>query len=197
MTTDDLEAMRIAAAACTKQRSGVPSHPLIDFDDLYQEGWLALQHATTAYTPAKGTTWQTYRGKMLHWKLQEAIREGLPYPRTWKILWEGPPANEAEQAALLDTLARLRKTGWGCGLVDPSTAPVSSPEDLLLEKDLQERLRAVLPQLPARERYLITQKYWYGRSLRDIGHDFYSTEGRMCQIHRQALAHLRALLDEA
>ena len=61
-------------------------------------------------------------------------------------------------------------------------------------KDLVEKLRAAIEELPERERLLMTLYYYEELTLREIGEILGLSEGRICQIHSQAVSRLRQAL---
>jgi RNA polymerase sigma factor for flagellar operon FliA len=63
-------------------------------------------------------------------------------------------------------------------------------------KDLVEKLTAAVDVLPERERLVISLYYHEELTLREIGEILGLTEGRICQIHSQAVLRLRQALDQ-
>jgi RNA polymerase sigma factor for flagellar operon FliA len=63
-------------------------------------------------------------------------------------------------------------------------------------KDLVEKLTAAVDVLPERERLVISLYYHEELTLREIGEILGLTEGRICQIHSQAVSRLRQALDQ-
>jgi len=61
-------------------------------------------------------------------------------------------------------------------------------------KELVEKLTAAIDQLPDRERIVVTLYYHEELTLREIGEILDLTEGRICQIHTQAVSHLQETL---
>ena len=75
---------------------------------------------------------------------------------------------------------------------NPFQDPLMSVEG----KDLVEKLTAAIDTLPERERLVISLYYHEELTLREIGEILGLTEGRICQIHSQAVLRLRQALDE-
>lgn len=61
-------------------------------------------------------------------------------------------------------------------------------------KELVEKLAAAIEQLPERERMVVTLYYHEELTLREIGEILDLTEGRICQIHTQAVSRLQETL---
>ncbi|MEW6300813.1 MAG: FliA/WhiG family RNA polymerase sigma factor [Thermodesulfobacteriota bacterium] len=76
-------------------------------------------------------------------------------------------------------------------LQHPFQDPLASVEG----KDLVEKLTAALEALSDRERLVVTLYYHEELTLREIGEMLGLTEGRICQIHAQAVARLRQALE--
>jgi RNA polymerase sigma factor for flagellar operon FliA len=74
---------------------------------------------------------------------------------------------------------------------DPSRSPLACYE----QTELQEHLARSLDQLPERERNVIALYYLEELTLKEIGAVLGITESRVCQIHTQAIIHLRTLLN--
>jgi RNA polymerase sigma factor for flagellar operon FliA len=74
--------------------------------------------------------------------------------------------------------------------------PFQDPLTFLEGKDLVEKLTAAIEKLPERERLVVSLYYHEELTLREIGEVLGLTEGRICQIHTQAVSHLRQALGE-
>ena len=61
-------------------------------------------------------------------------------------------------------------------------------------KDLVEKLAVAIETLPERERLVVTLYYHEELTLREIGEILGLTEGRICQIHTQAVTRLQTAL---
>jgi RNA polymerase sigma factor FliA len=73
----------------------------------------------------------------------------------------------------------------------------ADPLAMLEERSLRETLVAGIERLPEREKTVMGLYYEQELSLREIGQVLGVTESRVCQIHTQAVARLRATLKEA
>ncbi|MGH7967009.1 MAG: FliA/WhiG family RNA polymerase sigma factor [Candidatus Binatia bacterium] len=72
--------------------------------------------------------------------------------------------------------------------------PFQDPLTALESKDLVEKLTAALETLSERERLVVTLYYYEELTLKEIGEVLGLTEGRICQIHAQAVSRLRPVL---
>lgn len=86
-------------------------------------------------------------------------------------------------------------------ITDPSTLPPVlvpsepvSPDRLLEQRELRERVRAALAALPPRERRVIGMYYYGGATMKQIGAQIGVNESRVSQLHARAIGRLRALL---
>ncbi len=74
--------------------------------------------------------------------------------------------------------------------------PYQDPFVCVEGKDLVEKLAGAIEVLSERERLVVTLYYHEELTLREIGEILGLTEGRICQIHAQAVTHLRQVLGE-
>ena len=80
---------------------------------------------------------------------------------------------------------------------EPALSPdthQAGPATLLDQSEFREALAEAIASLPDRERTVMALYYQEEMNLREIGAVLGVTESRVCQIHGQALARLRARL---
>lgn len=88
------------------------------------------------------------------------------------------------------------------GQVDEGSLPEGAdpwsedPAEVVDQAALQELLALAVQQLPERDRIVIGLYYQDELTLREIGEVLSVTESRVCQIHTQAIARLRASVQE-
>jgi len=70
----------------------------------------------------------------------------------------------------------------------------SDPSDVLRDKRFRGALVGAIEELPEREKQLMSMYYEQDMNLREIGAVMGVTESRVCQLHSQAVARLRAKL---
>lgn len=77
-------------------------------------------------------------------------------------------------------------------IADPNAA---SPLSVLEDKSSKEALAHAVSGLPEKERLVLSLYYWEEMTMKEIGKVMGLTEGRVCQIHTQALIRLRACME--
>ena len=71
----------------------------------------------------------------------------------------------------------------------------SNPFELLKDERFRDALIKAIESLPERERMLMGMHYEQDMNLREIGEVFGVGESRVCQLHSQAVARLRSMLE--
>jgi RNA polymerase sigma factor for flagellar operon FliA len=194
----------------------------IELDDLMQAGLIGLLNACQSYDPQQGATFQTYasiriRGGILDelrrndWlprsvqtqlgEVSRAIakveaRKGKP-PQDHEVAEEmGVSIEEYQQLTAKLSSARLVYLDAG---TDSEELPVSvaEPEAQNSEEELRDLLRSGIDKLPERERLMMSLYYVEELNIREIAAVLEVTEGRVSQLHGQALARLRSQLGQA
>jgi RNA polymerase sigma-70 factor (ECF subfamily) len=97
-----------------------------------------------------------------------------------------------------------REEAWDPGLSDASVlelagrllAPGSSPSDRLLRREVRDRVRAALAQLPAADREVLVLRHLEQLSTREIAAVLGVSEGAIYTRHLRALERLRGLLGD-
>lgn len=72
----------------------------------------------------------------------------------------------------------------------------SNPESLLGDHRMREALVEAITKLPEREQYVMSMYYEHDMNLKEIAAVLGVTESRVCQLHSQSIARLRARLRE-
>lgn len=96
----------------------------------------------------------------------------------------------------LEDLSIASEEEWRRAQEKFAHSPFQDPLACVEGKDLVEKLTAAIEKLPERERLVVTLYYHEELTLREIGETLGLTEGRICQIHTQAVARLREALGE-
>jgi len=68
----------------------------------------------------------------------------------------------------------------------------ADPQNMLRDQRLRESLVAAIKQLPEREQYIMSMYYEQDMNLKEIAAVLDVTESRVCQLHSQSIARLRA-----
>jgi len=71
-----------------------------------------------------------------------------------------------------------------------------NPLDLFVGKELQHLLKNSINDLPSKEKTVISLYYYDEMTMKEIGMILDLTESRVCQLHTQAILHLRSNLKE-
>ena len=199
----------------------------VDQDDLVQVGLIALLDAARQYSPAKGASFETYAGIRVRGAMLDEVRNTDWTPRSvYRRQREltaaiqavenrtGKPADAREIAAelgvQLEEYFRIVTAAAAHRLFsldqesDDGELPVYQVEDpdnepsIELESDeFRAALAEAISALPEREALVMSLYYEEELNLKEIGEVLGVTESRVCQIHGQALARVRAAVHEA
>ncbi|MDP2325977.1 MAG: RNA polymerase sigma factor FliA [Gammaproteobacteria bacterium] len=194
----------------------------VDQDDLIQVGLIALLEAARQYSPAKGASFETYAGIRVRGAMLDEVRSSDWTPRSvYRRQREltaaiqavenrtGKPADAREIAtemglsleeyfqlvtsAAAHRLFSLDQDGEdgdmpAYQIQDPDTEPSTELEAEEFRQAITDAIRA----LPEREALVMSLYYEEELNLKEIGEVIGVTESRVCQIHGQALARVRA-----
>ena len=187
----------------------------VEFREYVQWATLGLIEALDRYDPARGAKFTTYAFT----RIQGSIRNGLEHisERQEQLGLQRRLVAERVDAArrgrdlsaaavpaadLLGEMAdigtalvlsfMLDETGMLQGPAD--TLPDGAYEALSFRQE-QRRLRDMLQHLTPREQSVIRLHYMQGMTYEDVAEVLRITKGRVAQLHQQAIARLRRLLD--
>jgi RNA polymerase sigma factor for flagellar operon FliA len=116
-----------------------------------------------------------------------ALELGVSLKRYYRV---DQKLNEAMLLSL-DDLSLTSEEDWKKAREEFFQHPFQDPLTFLESKDLVEKLTTAIEELPERERLVVTLYYHEELTLREIGEILNLTEGRISQVHGQALSHLR------
>lgn len=74
-------------------------------------------------------------------------------------------------------------------IADPDA---KTPLELLEDTDTRDALARLITNLPEKERLILSLYYWEELTMKEIGKVMSLTEGRVCQLHNQALIRLKS-----
>ena len=94
----------------------------------------------------------------------------------------------------LEDLTSASEEEWRKTQDDLSMRSFQDPFTSVEGKELVEKLAEAIDTLAERERMVVTLYYYEELTLREIGEILSLTEGRICQIHSQAVARLQSTL---
>lgn len=198
----------------------LPAHT--EIDDLMQSGMMGLLEAARNYDPSRGASFSTFAGFRIRGAMLDEVRRHDWTPRSVHRKQreltaairelEGetgrqPRADEvAERMGIsLDEYHKILRDSAGCSLFSlneamdenkPTRQVVTDDSDdpgrLCSEEQFREEVVAAIGRLPEKEQMVLSLYYERDLNLKEIGAVLGVTESRVCQIHGQALARLRA-----
>jgi len=195
--------------------------PSVDVNDLMQAGMLGLMEAAKKYAGDRGANFETYAGIRIRGAMLDELRRMDWVPRSVhrrvREMIEairvvegrsGGMASDADVAAemrvSLSEYHDIAREASHCRMfsveelvgADSDVRDVSentaSPEQALEQEDMITALAGSVENLPERERLIISLYYSDELNLREIGEVLGVSESRVCQLHGQALARIRA-----
>lgn len=194
----------------------------IQLEDMIQAGMIGLFEALKGYDMSRGASFETYARIRIQGAMIDEVRREDWTPRSVykksRQLSEairgverdkGRDAKDSEIAEALemnmDEYYSLVQDAAGCQVLsyedissvggckdEASTGDYQGPYSNLQDEDLKQGLINKISSLPERERLVMSLYYDEEFNLREIGEILGVTEGRVCQIHSQALLRLKA-----
>lgn len=195
----------------------------IELDDLTQAGLIGLLNACQSYDPNQGANFQTYASIRIRGAILDELRRNDWLPRSVQTqLGEvsraiakvegrlGRVAQDHEVAQEMDMpieayrelttkLSAARLVYFDANGEGSEELPLSGaePEAQHSDDELRALLRAGIDMLPDREKLMMSLYYVEELNIREIAAVLEVTEGRVSQLHGQALARLRSRLGNA
>ncbi len=204
--------------------SRLPSN--VQLEDMIQAGMIGLFDALKGYDMSKGASFETYaririQGSMIDevrrcdWTPRSVYKKSRQISEAIRAVEkeQGRDAKDSEVAELLelslDEYHNLVKDAAGCQLLsyedialaggsndEYQSGDFNGPYKHIQEENFKCGLVDKISNLPEREKLVISLYYDEEFNLREIGEILGITEGRVCQIHGQALVRLRARMSE-
>ncbi|MBL4712137.1 MAG: RNA polymerase sigma factor FliA [Gammaproteobacteria bacterium] len=204
--------------------SRLPSH--IQLEDMIQAGMIGLFEALKGYDKTKGASFETYsririQGAMIDevrrcdWTPRSVYKKSRDITEAVRTIEKenGRDAKDSEVAELLNLTMQeyysMVTDAAGCQLLsyedisllggsqdEYKTGNFSGPYHNMQEESFKYSLADKISTLPEREKLVVSLYYDDEFNLREIGEILGITEGRVCQIHSQALIRLRARMTD-
>ena len=194
----------------------------VQLEDIVQTGMIGLFEALKGYDMSKGASFETYARIRIQGAMIDEVRRCDWTPRSVykksRQLTEAIRSIESEQGRdakdsdiaekleiSLEDYYSMVKDAAGCRLLsyediaatggsqdEYHSSETHNPCDQLQEEDFKHGLADKIDSLPEREKMVMALYYDEELNLREIGEVLGITEGRVCQIHAQALARLKS-----
>jgi RNA polymerase sigma factor FliA len=188
--------------------------PLLDVDDLIGDGSVGLIRAIDSYDPTRGPSLRHYARRLIVGAMLNGIRRMDPVSeRSRRIVRDGENERYAVAVARGEVPSALemerRCPGYGRALAaahrgQPLSLDAPLPEGESVSLDWSDDPGSIverrcgraafvvlIERLPVRQRHVIFEHYFRGRSLRAIGQTMKISPQRASQLHRDAIAGLR------
>lgn len=183
----------------------------LSFDDYLQYARVGLMESVDRYDPARGSSFESYAT----YRIRGAILNGLGHESeaaAQRYFWRARMGDRLQslvtatagnaQQATLDALEGIT-VGVALGLMleeaEVSVAdesPQANPYAAAELAQLTRVVRALVDQLPDREREIMRGHYFEHLEFQAIGQRYRISKGRVSQLHARAVARLRELLRE-
>jgi RNA polymerase sigma factor for flagellar operon FliA len=194
-------------------------HDDVEFGDYLQYASVGMLDAMERYDPGRGVQFRTFAARRMHGAIlsgierftekqqQIALRQRLRAERAEgarlaALDAAGAPARGPETPEQLMKFVSEAGIGlavcWmleGTAMVDHPGAAITMPFYQSTElRQMRERLLAAVDRLPAQERLVVRHHYLQEIPFDQIALALQLTKGRISQVHKQALLHLRKSL---
>lgn len=195
----------------------------VQVDDLIQAGTIGLIEASKHYDAAQGASFETYAGIRIRGAMLDEVRQGDWAPRSVhrkmrqvseaiRVI-EHSTGRDARDADVAKQLG-ISLSDYHDIMRDSASARIFSldaededhplqigsderePLSVLQEEGFDQALVKCIGELPEREQLVMSLYYNDELNLKEIGQVLEISESRVCQIHGQALARIRARLSD-
>ncbi len=123
-----------------------------------------------------------------------ARKLGVPLEEYYRTL-------QSASNAIVFSFEDFKERSWDEGDMDVTECipdpNMKSPLAQLEESSMRETLAQSIGMLPEKEKLILSLYYWEELTLKEIGKVMHLTEGRVCQLHSQALIRLKSQMHTA
>ncbi len=198
----------------------------VQLEDMIQAGMIGLFDALKGYDMSKGASFETYaririQGAMIDevrrcdWTPRSVYKKSREISEAIRVVEKkyGRDAKDSEVAEVLglgiNEYYIKVKDAAGCQLLsyedialtggnkdEYKSGDFNDPYEHIQKDNFKAGLVDKISSLPEREKMVVSLYYNEEFNLREIGEILGITEGRVCQIHSQALLRLRARMSE-
>ncbi|MBY0516636.1 MAG: sigma-70 family RNA polymerase sigma factor [Bacteriovoracaceae bacterium] len=192
------------------------AHQVLDFEDLVVVGMMGLMDAASKYNPQKDTLFKTYaefriRGEIIDelrrqdWMTRSERRKQKLYRKAHHQLEQnlGRNPTNGEMAKILpfksQDLDRMRQydDNDSIRVYQEGDLPQESGRDTVSETiEAKDEVHELLTALPELHRRVVEKRYFEDAPLSVIAEEIGLSEGRVSQLHSEALILLKNEMDE-
>lgn len=156
----------------------------VEFEDLYQSGYIAMVEAVHYYNLESGIAFSTCLINRLKTVFAEATgyrtQKGLHEPLNNYLSLDTPMTDDADSGVLMDVVADPAGLQWQ-----------ESLEESMWRKQLQEAVGTALSTIPEQYREILHLRYWEDMTLEEVGNLRGISRKRVWQIENKVLRQLR------
>lgn len=184
-------------------------------DDLWVAAAVALVESHHRYDPSRGVPFEAFAEHRVRGAMLDELRRHDHLPRRLRARAEGvkrardglrqelgrePELEEVCQRTQMDaeTLAGVDAVMDAPRSLEPEVQQADihpTPADLSERSQVKQQLAAAVEKLPPRLQLLLSLHYVEGLTYREIAGIMDVSEPRVCQLHAQALAKMKNLVD--
>jgi RNA polymerase sigma factor for flagellar operon FliA len=190
----------------------------VEFEDFLQYASVGMLEALDRYDPARGVQFRTFAARRMHGSIlngierlterqqQIAARQRLRKERLQDVTelarlhaQDKVPDDPEQLLRMVSDVGIGLAICWmleGTGMVESADSCALPFYRTVALRQLRERLLHAIDSLPPQEKLVVRSHYLQDLPFDAVADSMQLTKGRISQIHKQALLHLRALVRE-
>jgi RNA polymerase sigma factor for flagellar operon FliA len=205
VATDELVEQHLPLVRRVAKKVRCGGTTLLDRDDLLTHGCLAVMEAAQRFDPERGVTFETFATQRIRGAMLDAIREVDWVPRTIRrrqsARHRGEPVEATsrqmhENGQVVSIETPLQDCDEQLRVADILIDRSASSERPTIDTAVTNALHAAIAALPSRLAFVLDRYFYDGATLDQIADELGVTEGRVCQMKREAFERLHGLLYE-